>query len=804
MEDQARIVIVGGGVMGVGLLYHLAAEGCDDVLLIEKGELTSGSTWHAAGQCPNLVGNYNLAKIHESSISLYRQLEQLTGQSVTWHGCGSVRFALTEQDLDWFRYLRGIAANVGYHMEIVDVEQIARLNPFVSTEGVLAGAWTRNDGHADPFGLCQAMAKGARDLGARIMRHNRVTGIDSLPGGEWEVVTEQGRVVAETVVNAAGCFARQVAQMVGTDLPICNIQHHYLVTGPVPELAGRSDELPVTRDPYASTYLRQEQESGLIGIYEADGLAEAWLPGGLPPWESDSELFSDDLERLMPWLGRAMERMPIFEPAGIKRIVNGAISHSSDGLPLLGPVAGLRNFWLCCGSSFGIAQGAGCGKYLAQWMLHGDSEINMTGFDPRRFGVFADAAYMGARGRQDYSMTYATPPPGEELPAARRCRVSPLYDKLKARGCVYTETFGWERPKWFSPDGRAEKYSFRHNNVFELVREECLAVRERVGILELSGFAKYDVTGSDARTMLDRLCANRVPKRGGIALTHLLSEGGRIAAEMTITHLDDENFYVLSAAGAELRDLDHLQQGRRPEEQVRVANVTDRRGVLVLAGPRARAVLAKVTDTPLDSSAFRWLSGREIDIAGMPVRALRVNYVGELGWELHPAMEHLEALYDALVEAGAEFGIRNFGLYAVNSLRLEKAYRSWGAELTNEVTMIDAAMERFIKFDKGDFTGREATLQQEDRTLQLIYFSLDPGDSDVQGGEPIFAGERCVGVTTSGGYGHFVRQSLGFGYVPPSLAEPGTALTVDVLGQRRQATVRKDPVHDPANVRLRA
>ena len=804
MQNQARIAIVGGGVMGVGLLYHLAAEGCDDVLLIEKGELTSGSTWHAAGQCPNLVGNYNLARIHEDSISLYTQLEKLTGQSVGWHGCGSVRFALTEQDLDWFHYLRGIAANVGYHMEIIDVAQIRKLNPFVSTEGVLAGAWTRNDGHADPFGLCQAMARGARDLGARIMRKNRVTGINPLPGGEWEIVTEQGRVVAETVVNAAGCFARQVAQMVGADLPICNIQHHYLVSGRVPELAGRSTELPVTRDPHASAYMRQEQESGLIGIYEADGISEAWQPDGLPPWDSDSELFTDDLERLMPWLGRAMERMPIFESAGIKRIVNGAISHSPDGLPLLGPVAGLRNFWLCCGSSFGIAQGPGCGKYLAQWMLHGDSELNMTGFDPRRFGVFADPAYMRARGRQDYSMTYATPPPGEELPAARRCRTSPLYDRLKAQGCVSTETFGWERPKWFSPDGREEQYSFRHNNVFDLVREECLAVRKRVGILDLSGFAKYDVTGPDARTMLDRLCANRVSDRGGIALTHLLSENGRIGAEMTVTHLDDEAFYVLSAAGAELRDFDYLQQGRLPAEQVHVANVTDRRGVLVLAGPHARAVLAKVTDAPLDNNAFRWLSGGEVDVAGIPVRALRVNYVGELGWELHPAMKRLEALYDVLVEAGAQFGIRNFGLYAVNSLRLEKAYRGWGAELTNEVTLTDAAMERFIKFDKGDFIGREAALQQRDRSLQLIYFSLDPGDADVQGGEPIFAGERCVGVTTSGGYGHFVRQSLGFGYVPPSLAGPGTALTVEVLGQRRQATVREDPVYDPANDRLRA
>ena len=804
MESQARIVIVGGGIMGVGLLYHLAEEGCSDVLLIEKGELTSGSTWHAAGQCPNLVGNYNLAKIHEYSNSLYRKLEQLTGQAVGWHGCGSIRFALTERDLDWFRYLRGIAAEVGYHMEIIDVEQIGKLNPFVTTQGVLAGAWTRNDGHADPSGLTQAMARGARDNGARIVRGNRVTGINALPGGEWEVTTDQGTVIAEIVVNAAGCFARQVSRMVGVDLPICNLQHHYLVSDQLPELAERSDELPVTRDPWASAYIRQEQKSGLIGIYEAEGIAEAWQPDGMPPWESDSELFADDLERLMPWLGRAMERMPIIEPAGIKRIVNGAISHSPDGLPLLGPVAGLRNFWLCCGSSFGIAQGAGCGKYLAQWMLHGDSEINMTGFDPRRFGVFADADYMRARGRQDYGMTYATALPGEELPAARGLRTSPLYDKLRAQGCVYTETFGWERPKWFSTDGREEEYDFRHNNVFELVREECLAVRERVGILDLSGFAKYDVTGRDAETLLDRLCANRLPRRGRIALTHLLSENGRIQGEVTITRLDDDSFYILSAAGAELRDLDHLEQGMRPGEQVRIANVTDRRGVIVLAGPHARDVLARVTDAPLATSAFPWLNGREIDIAGLPVRTLRVNYVGELGWELHPPMEHMEALYDALLEAGAEDGIRNFGLYAVNSLRLEKAYRAWGSELTNEVTLIDAAMERFIKFDKGDFTGREATLEQRDRKLQLVYFSLDSGDADVQGGEPIYSGESCVGITTSGGYGHYVRQSLGFGYVPPALAAPGAALTVEVLGQRRQATIHTDPVHDPANERLRA
>ncbi len=805
MDNQARIVIVGGGVMGIGLLYHLAAEGCADALLIEKGELTSGSTWHAAGQCPNLVGNYNLAKIHQSSIALYRELEQLTGQSVGWHGCGSIRLALDERALDWFRYLRGIAANIGYHMEIIESAQIRELNPFVTTEGVLAGAWTRDDGHADPSGLCQAMAAAARAKGTRIVRNNRVTAIRALPGGEWEVHTEQGSVRAEIVVNAAGCFARQVARMVGADLPICNLQHHYLVTGPVPELVERDVEIPLTRDPWASAYIRQEQKSGLIGIYEAEGIVEAWGPEGLPPWESDSELFSDDLERLMPWLGRAMERMPIFEPAGVKRVVNGAISHSPDGLPLLGPVAGLRNFWLCCGSSFGIAQGAGSGKYLAQWILHGDAEINMTGFDPRRFGVFADGDFMAARGRQDYAMTYATALPGEELPAARGLRKNPLYERLRGRGGVFTESFGWERPKWFSTDGREELYSFRHNNTFELIGEECLAVRERVGILDISGFAKYEVSGADAGRLLDRLCANRLPRPGRVALTHFLSRNGRIGGEATVTRLDEEHYYLLSAAGAELRDLDHLQQEVRPGERLRIANVSDDRGVLVLVGPSARSLLSRLTGAALDSKAFPWLSAREIEIAGLPTRALRVNYVGELGWELHPPMAQLPTLYEALIEAGEEFGIRDFGLYAMNSLRLEKAYRSWGAELTNEINLFEAEMGQFFRADKGFFHGREASIGQRERQFALVYFSLEEGDADVMGGEPIFAGKRCVGVTTSGGYGHAVQRSLGFGYVPPAYAEPGAApLTVEVLGRRRRANIHREPLYDPANDRLRA
>mgnify|MGYP003305363199 CR=1 FL=1 len=807
IDSQAEIVIVGGGIMGVGLLYHLAEEGCKDVLLIEKGELTSGSTWHAAGQCPSLVGNYNLAKIHAYSNWLYPQLEELTGQYVSWHASGGIRIALKKEDVDWFHYLKGIADNVGFRMEIIGPDEIRKINPFFDTTGVIAGAWTMDDGHADPAGLTNAMARGATNMGLKIVKHNRVTNIRQRPSGEWEVETEQGNVIAQKVVNAAGSFARQVQQMVGSDLPICNMEHQYIVTGPVSEFVGRDEEIPVMRDPYASSYIRQEQKSGLIGIYEHENLAEAWAPNGYPPWESDSELFPDNLERLMPWLGRAMERMPVIEQAGIKRVVNGAIPHSADGPPLLGPAPGLKDFWLCCGSSFGIAQGAGCGKYLAQWIVHGDSEINMTGFDPRRFGRFADDDYMRAKGFQDYGMTYFTPVPGEELPAGRPSRMSPLYQKLLDKGCVFTETFGWERPKWFSLDGREELYAYQRNNVFDVVRDECLAVRGRVGILDLSGFAKYDVNGTDAEAFLNRLCANRMPvKDGGIVLAHILSENGRIAGEVTITRLAEDHFYLLSAAGAELRDFDHLVQGRQDGEDVAINNITDDRGVLVLAGPKARDVLAKLTDEPLDNDHFRWLTGKEIDVAGAAVRALRVNYVGELGWELHPPMADLEKIYDAIIDAGEEYGIADFGLYAVNSLRIEKAYRGWGGELTNEVTMLDADMERFIKLDKDDFTGKAATLEQQKgkRTLQLIYFEVDAVDSDVRGNEPIFVGDTCIGLTTSGGYGYAVGKSLGFGYVGPELSEPGTELTIGLLNQGRRAIVLAEPAYDPANERLRA
>ena len=808
MQSHARVVVIGGGMMGTGLLYHLAEQGWSDCLLIEKGELTSGSTWHAAGQCPSFIADYSMAKIHHYGNTLYPKLEQLTGQNVSWHGCGGIRFALNEAELEWFRHIEGISKLIGFEMHILGPHEIRQHNPHVDISGVVAGALTIGDGHVDPAGCCNALAKGARKFGAKIERFTRVEDIQAAANGEWDVVTDKGTVRCEHVVNAAGCYARRISQMVGTDVPISNREHHYLVTEPIREFIDSDIEMPVMRDPSASAYFRQEQNSALIGLYETHTGVEAWADrGGSPDWESDSELFEPDMDRILPHVEKVLQRMPIWADAGIRRIVNGAIPHTPDANPLLGPAMGVRNFWQCCGSSIGIAQGAGCGKYLAQWMIDGDAEINMAGLDPRRFCGINDDDWVRAKSLQDYTHMYKLHLPGEERDAGRGVRKSTLYEKLKDKGAVFTEAASWERPKWFSLDGRAEEAGFGRTNVHDVVAAECMAVRDRVGVTDLSSFAKFDVTGADAEAFLNRITANRLARKpGGITLTHWLGDNGMIHGEATISRLAEGHYYVLSGAAAQHRDLDHLRQPIRPREDVRVEDITDDWGTLVVAGPRSRDTLAKITAVDLTSDNFRWLSAQVIGIAGIELRALRVNYVGELGWELHVAMPHMPALYDAVWAAGEEFAIADAGTYAVNSLRLEKAYKGWGAEMTNEITMIEADMERFVKYDKDDFIGKAATLKrkQERVSMRLVYCRLDARDHDAHGGEAVLRDGKVIGITTSGGWGHYTKTSLAFAYVAPEFSAPGSEFDIEILGSAIKAVVLDEPVHDPHNARLRA
>ena len=697
---------------------------------------------------------------------------------------------------------------VGFEMHIIGPDEIRNHNPHVGLDGVVAGALTVGDGHIDPAGCCNALAKGAKMMGASIARNTRVTGINRLPSGEWEVVTDAGTVACEHVVNAAGCYARPISRMVGTDVPITNMEHHYVVTEPIDEFVQSEVEMPVMRDPYASAYYRQEQKSALIGIYETHQGSEAWAHrGGWPEWDAENELFEPDLERILPYLERVLERMPIWANAGIKRIVHGAIPHTPDANPLLGPAMGVPNFWQACGSSIGIAQGAGCGNYLAQWMVHGDAEIDMAGLDPRRFCGINDDDWVRAKSFEDYTHMYQLLLPGEEREGGRERRTSALHETLKAKGAVFTEAASWERPKWFSLDGRTEEVGFRRNNIFELVGAECRAVRERVGLIDLSSFAKFDVTGPGAPAHLNRIAANRVPAReGAIALTHFLGAGGRIHGEATLTRLAADRFYVLTGAAAQHRDRDHLTLGIAERGEVSVTDITDEWGVLVVAGPKSRATLEGLTAADLTNESFRWLTACEIEIAGVPVRALRVNYVGELGWELHARKDRMVALYQAVWQAGEAHGVADVGVGAVDSLRLEKAYKGWGAEFTNEITMIEADMERFVRFEKGDFVGKAGTLQrkQDGVAIKIVYCELDAADADARGGEAVRDAEKVIGITTSGGYGHATGKSLFFAYVDPAYAEAGTEFTVDVLAEARTATVLAGPVWDPANERLRA
>ena len=553
MQKRARIVIIGGGVMGCSLAYHLCKEGETDIVLLEKGELTSGSTWHAAGQITHSVSHYSLAKMAAYGTELYPRLEDETGQSCTWHGSGSLRIAYTQDEVDWIRYTLSVGKGLGHHMEIVGPERIAELHPFYHLDGVKAALYTPHDGHVDPAGVAFAMAKGARMMGAAVIRHNRATGITRLGEG-FIVHTEQGDIETQRVVNAGGTYARQIGQWVGLDLPIANMLHHYLITDAVPEFASLDKELPVIRDDsQVSGYIRMEQKSGLIGIYEKANAASVWDDG--TPWESENELFEADYDRIMPWLENALERMPVLADKGIKSVVHGAITHPPDGNMLLGP-SGLKDFWLCCGSQVGIAWGPGAGKYLAQWMVHGAADVSMRSFDPRRFGARIDDEYRINKAKEDYLLRHEIPFPHLDRPDLRpsHSKLSPLYQALKDQGAVYEDVYGWERPYWYAVGGVAQRHieSFRRSELFDIIGREVRGMRAHAGIADLTAFAKVEITGADAESFLERIQSNKLPqKTGSVSLTYMIMPNGRIEGEATLVKLDENRYYAVYAAARE-------------------------------------------------------------------------------------------------------------------------------------------------------------------------------------------------------------------------------------------------------------
>jgi len=807
IPGHARVVIVGGGVMGCSLAYHLAHEGCSDVVLLEKAELTSGSTWHAAGQITHSTSSFGLGKCVDYNIKLYSgALEQETGQNVTWHGCGSFRLAYEEDEMDWLRHTLSVGRSLGFNIELVDPAFVAKQHPFYNLDGVLGALYTPDDGHVDPSGVTQAMATGARQLGVKIIRRCRATDIQQQPNSEWLVSTEHGDILCEHVVNAGGTYARQMGEWSNLQLPMTSMTHHYFVTEPVAEFESLEKELPVVRDDReVSGYIRMEQKSGLIGIYEKQNPNTVWEDHC--PWDAENELFEPDYERVMPWLENALHRMPLFADLGIKRDVHGAISHPPDGNPLIGPAPGVKNYWCCCGTQIGIGWGPGLTRELARWMIHGAADISMREYDPRRFGDYADKPWQIVKAKEDYCLRHEIPYPHFNRQDGRPVKPSPLYKRLKAKGAVFEEVYGHERPRWFARDGveQHDHYSFKRNVLHDVLAQEIASVRSSVGIMDISAFTKVEVTGTNAATFLEPLVANRLPvKDGGIVLAHMLNQRGRIEIEVTVIKLEENRFYLVCAAFFEQRLLDHLQAAVS-NAAVELINHSSDWGALSLNGPRARDVLARCTESPLDNASFRWLSAQKMTIAGTPCWAFRLSYAGELGWEIHTQGKHLLKIYDALWAAGETHGIVDYGSFAMNTMRMEKMFKGAG-ELTNEVTLPEADVMRFVKLDK-DFTGKTQTLKSMNTDLPWVcaYLQIEPNDiEDGHGGEAVLFNNKVVGSIASITYGHTVGKILAFAYLKPQAAVPGTPLQVVIAGEPRDALVLDKPAYDPDSVKPRA
>ena len=838
MKTHARVVVIGGGVVGVGTLYHLARKGWSDVVLIERKELTSGSTWHAAGLLPLFNLSYSVGQIHKYSVKLYDSLEAETGQHVGFKKVSNIRLARTKDRWDEFMYYAGVAETIGVKVNILTPQQVKEIWPLCETDGLLGAIQHPDDGYIQPADLTQAMAKGARSRGAEIYRNTTVTGIEQKPNGEWVVKTDQGDITCEHVVSATGNFARKTGAMVGLDIPVVPVEHQYIVTEPHPLIQERQakgmPEMGVLREADSSWYMREENGGLLLGPYE-HGAPCCYMDG--PSDQSEYELFQEDLDRLAPHIETAIARVPAFGEVGIKKVYNGAIAYTPDGSPIIGPAWDRRNFWLNEGHSFGVTASGGAGWQLAEWIVEGEPSIDMMGVDPRRFGPYATRGYLKTKNEEAYANVFTPHYPDEERSAARPLKRTPVYDRMKELGAVFGSVYGWERPGWFAPkgysltkaqinspdvltnhnyappteDGRiVEKWSFRRSNYFPFVGEECRNVMGNVAIQDMSAFAKMEVSGPGARDWLESILANKIPKKQGrIALCHLLTPRGGVRAEFTVYEWAPGRFYLVSAGAYERHDHDYLRKLCPADGSVRLNPITTRFGVLVLAGPNARKVLQKLTDADLSNEAFPWLSGKEISVGHCSAHALRVNFVGELGWEFHHPIEQQVALFDLLMEAGREFGIRPYGIKAMSSLSIEKSYRLVPRELSIEYNAYESGLDRFVHPNKGQFIGRDALVEAKQKGLGWNFITMEvhgvgDGDSDARGSEPLYRKGQLIGRATNGGYGFRVNKSLALGMVHPDCSAIGTELEIKILGKLFNATVISESPYDPENSALRA
>ncbi|MCO5084650.1 MAG: FAD-dependent oxidoreductase [Rhizobiaceae bacterium] len=819
MKLHAQVVVIGGGVVGCSVLYHLARAGWTDVVLLERDELTSGSTWHAAGGMHTINGDPNVAKLQKYTIDLYKEIEELSGQATGVHITGGVLLAATEARMDW---LRGVVAKgryLGLDLEEISAEEAHRLMPLIDPKQFVGAVRNSEDGHLDPAGVTHAYAKAARKLGAEVERFTKVEDIKRLPDGSWQVVTNKGNVVAQHVVNAGGLWAREVGRMVGLELPVLAMEHMYLITEDMPEVAeinaSTGKEVIHAVDFDGELYLRQERGGMLMGTYERAN--KPWSEHETP-WNFGHELLEPDIDRIAPSLEVGFRHFPAFQKAGIKQIINGPFTFAPDGNPLVGPVRGLPGFWVACGVMAGFSQGGGVGLALSNWMIDGDPGFDIWAMDVARYGDWASMRYTNAKVRENYSRRFSIRFPNEELPAGRMLRTTPVYDLLSARGAQFGVAYGLEVPLWYAPEGVKDEFSWRRSTDFEHVGREVRTVREGVGLSEISSFAKYRVTGPGAAEWLDRMLACKLPAPGRMTLAPMLKEDGKLVGDFTLANLgpakypvtgvlsESPEWMIFGSGIAEQYHTRWFEQHLPADGSVAVEALGQKLVGLSIAGPKARDVLAKLTRDDVSNAAFPFMAIRRMDAGMAPAIVGRVSYTGDLGYEIWMEPEYQRHVFHMVMEAGAEFGIGLFGGRALNSLRLEKNYGSWAREYRPIYGPLEAGLDRFVAYNKpADFIGKAGASAEKASggRLRLRAFVMDAADADVIGDEAIWFGGKVQGWVTSGGYAHNARQSVALGYVPKEIADETDGFEIELLGKRHAARLQPIPLFDADMKRLR-
>jgi dimethylglycine dehydrogenase len=809
MHRDAQVVVIGGGVVGCSVLYHLSKRGLKDLVLIERDVLTSGSTWHAAGGFHTLNGDPNVAKLQEYTINLYREIESLSGQSTGVHLSGGVMLVSSRDRFDWLKMAHARNRYLGVATELISIKDAKALFPLLDEKRFIGAMWHPLEGHLDPSGTTHAYAKAARSNGAEVMQKCRVTDTRKRGDGAWDVVTEQGTIRAKHVVNAGGLWARETGRFAGLELPVLCMAHQYLITEEMPEVVEfnrrTGKEIVHCIDFDGELYMRQERSGMLVGTYEPNGVP--WSPTAAP-WDFSSELLPPDLDKISDNLARAFEHHPPLAKAGIKNIIHGPFSFAPDGNPLVGPIAGLENYWVACGVMAGFSQAGGVGLALANWIADGDPGFDIWAMDVARLGSWATRAYTNAKVRENYGRRFRITFPNEELPAGRPLRTTALYDRFETMGACFGASYGLEQALWFAAKGTKpkEKATFRRSNAFPMVGAECRAVRTGVGILEISGYAKYEVAGSGAETWLSSILANRMPQKGRLILSPMLNEAGKLTGDFTVAKADDERFYIFGSGAAESYHMRYWQSILPRNGEVSIRALGTELCGLSIAGPKSRLLLQALAEDDVSNESMPFMTFREMELGPLPVKIGRLSFTGDLGYEVWCRADYLVPLHDMLWTAGKEFGLKPFGVRALLSLRLEKNWGTWAREYRPIYGALEANLGRFVDMQKNHFVGRDAARKEKETggKLRLTAFTVDTNAVDVIGDEPIYHNGEVKGWVTSGGYAHFANKSVALGYVPKEVAAEDEDFEIEIIGKRYPAKPQREPLFDPAGARMRS